>query len=241
LQLPETETSREKIMLNREQYEGFFIVFEGLDGSGTSTQVGRLRDRLVGLGLDVEMTEEPSGGPVGALIRQALSGRITLDMYTLALAFAADRLDHLYNDQNGVLKSLREKRIVISDRYVLSSLAYQALEIDDRDWLIEINSHIIKPDLTIFIDTPIEECGRRIAVRSPHYELFHSSEKLNRVRQNYLDAIERFPHYGEVKTFDGRKPINELHEAIFQHVLTVLKEKKYPALNPACRQGKSQP
>jgi dTMP kinase len=210
-----------------ERYEGFFIVFEGLDGSGTSTQVARLREHLMALGMEVEVTEEPSSGPLGVIIRQALSGRLDLDMYALALAFAADRVDHLYNNQNGVLKSLKQKRIVISDRYVLSSLAYQGIEIDDREWLIEINSKIIKPDLTIFIDTPVEECTRRIAERSLHYELFHSVEKLSRVRENYLEAISRIPDHDDIITFDGNRPIGELHEAIFQHVLKALKDKKY--------------
>jgi dTMP kinase len=215
---------------NKKRYEGFFIIFEGLDGSGTSTQVALLQKRLLSMQLEVEVTEEPSGGPIGMLIRQALRGRIKLDMHTLALAFAADRVDHLYNEQNGVLKALKEKRIVISDRYVLSSLAYQSLEIDDLDWLKEINSKIIKPELTVFIDTPVEECAKRIAGRSSHYELFHSVEKLNRVRENYLKAMSLVSDYGDTKIFDGSKPIDKLHEEIFHYVLKLLKEKKYPAL-----------
>jgi dTMP kinase len=212
------------------QHEGFFIVFEGLDGSGTSTQVSRLRRNLLSLGLDVEVTEEPSGGPIGVLIRQALSGRINLDMHSLALAFAADRLDHLYNNQNGVVKSLKEKRIVISDRFVLSSLAYQSIEIDDFNWLKSINSKIIKPDLTIFIDTPLNECIKRISGRSSHQELFHSHEKLKKVRANYLKAMSISPELGDVKKFDGAKTIDSLHKNISRFVLKTLKQKKYLAL-----------
>lgn len=166
---------------------GRFIVLEGLDGAGTTTQVGRLASWLRGRDIDVEVTKEPTNGPIGAVLRQAIEGRIELDPTAIALAFAADRADHLYNPVNGVERSLGAGRWVVSDRYVLSSLAYQDDGTASRAWLREINARALEPDLTIFVDTPVDECRRRLAARSSHTELF--DDALDRTSASYASLL----------------------------------------------------
>src|SRR5215831_4068328 len=138
--------------------EGRFIVFEGLDGAGTSTQADRLRRWLVDEGRAVETTREPTGGPIGAAIRQAIEGRTTLDPLTLALAFAADRCDHTYNHVDGIATTLAAGRWVVCDRYAVSSLAYQGGDRAPIAWLVELNRWCLTPDLTVFVDTDPDVC-----------------------------------------------------------------------------------
>src|SRR5258708_30726739 len=106
--------------MERTDADGRFMVFEGRDGSGSSTQADRLRRWLVEAGRAVETTREPSTGPIGAVIRQAIEGRVALDPLTLALAFAADRCDHTRHDHNAIVMTLASGRWVITPRYVLS-------------------------------------------------------------------------------------------------------------------------
>src|SRR4051794_32222422 len=152
---------------------GRFIVFEGLDGSGTTTQVSRLGERLTEAGIRTELTKEPSNGPLGAALRQVIDGRVQLDPASMALAFAADRTDHLFNEHNGVKKLLAEGHWVICDRYVLSSLAYQPSETIDQGWVEKINALAIEPDMTVFLDAQPTVCMERISARSSTDELFH--------------------------------------------------------------------
>jgi dTMP kinase len=147
---------------------GRLIVFEGLDGAGSSTQLRLLASWLGQRGQVVEETREPSNGPFGAVIRQAIEGRLQLVPEVLALAFAGDRADHLLNRANGMALALERGSWVLCDRYVLSSLAYQSADGVDLDWLIELNRHARAPDVTVFVDTPVEVCLQRIAARSGH-------------------------------------------------------------------------
>lgn len=205
--------------------KGRFIVIEGLDGAGSSTQVLALQKFLQSHGFRCEMTKEPSNGPFGAVIREAIDRRIPINPRALALAFAADRADHLSHviieDDKGEskdidwtkarwqareagIKALLEQGIwVICDRYVLSNLAYQSSQGLDLDWLIEINKGIVTPDVTIFIRTPLEECLHRLRYRSSHLELFDNPGQLKDVSERYARIIylgknELIGHYIEV-------------------------------------------
>lgn len=182
---------------------GVFIVVEGVDGSGISTQIGFLRRWLSARGLPVEVTKEPSRGPFGAVIRQAIEGRLSLDDRSLALAFAADRVDHLHNPVNGVTPHLTAGRWVISDRYVLSSLAYQGAAGLDADWLLEINTFAIEPDVTVFIDTPPDICIQRIRQRSSSLELYDDVEQLRTIHRLYRTWLARGRLTGHLVTVDG--------------------------------------
>ena len=199
---------------------GRFIVFEGLDGAGTSTQVYKLRDFLLSKRINVEVSKEPTNGPIGSVIRLAIEGRVSLDPIALALAFAADRADHLFNSYNGIVSTLNEGTWIISDRYVLSSLAYQGIEINDIQWLIDINRFIITPDLTVFVDTPVTVCAERIGNRSSHFELFHSTDKLEKVATNFAKVTSFEKLVGRMIVVDG----SEDAERVFSSVLRPLEE-----------------
>jgi dTMP kinase len=182
---------------------GTFIVVEGLDGSGISTQIGRLRRWLAGRGITVELTKEPSPGPLGAVIRQAIEGRVALGEKVLALAFAADRLDHLENDVKGIRQHLDAGRWVICDRYVLSSLAYQGAADVDADWLLAINKFALEPDVTIFVETPAAVCAERIQLRSSSLELYHDVRQLEKVQQVYKKALANGTRLGHLIIVNG--------------------------------------
>jgi len=198
---------------------GRFVVVEGLDGAGTTTQAerlaGALRERR---GVAVELTKEPTNGPIGAVLRQAIEGRLTLDPAALALAFAADRADHLFNPVNGVVAALEAGRWVISDRYVLSSLAYNRGGTTTREWLAELNRHAIAPDLTVFVDVDPEICVRRIGARSSADELFHSREQLVAVDRNYRELIDAGHVHGPLERVDGSAAIDAVEQAIWAAV-----------------------
>ena len=108
-------------MLENGNQRGKFIVFEGIDGSGKSTQVRILQERLKAAGVYCDTTMEPTGSPIGSLIRQVLTGRLKMDKRVIASLFTADRLDHLLNDVNGILAEINQGITVISDRYYFSS------------------------------------------------------------------------------------------------------------------------
>src|SRR5665213_3456608 len=132
--------------------KNFFIAFEGIDGSGKSTQVKLLAERLEKAGLKVHTTFEPTESPMGKLIRDVFNHRMEADHRTIAALFVADRLNHLLNKTNGILKMLDEGYTVITDRYYLSSYAYQSPYMD-LDWVIAANSlsaDLLRPDLNIY-------------------------------------------------------------------------------------------
>ena len=205
--------------------EGKFIVVEGIDGSGLTTQAELLRQALKKKGLETYLTKEPTDGPAGAIIRLALAGRLvyhpsesareSLPDLTLALLFAADRLDHLFNY---ILPKLALGITVISDRYYLSSYAYQA-DGGNLEWLRQVNAKCRKPDLTIFLDVPVEICKKRMQRDRWHVEVFEEVNQLERVRQNYLSAIQRLDAEGErIEIIDGTETTSGVHRRIMQLV-----------------------
>lgn len=202
---------------------GRFVVVEGLDGAGTTTQAQRLaatlRDRR---GLAVELTKEPTDGPLGAVLRQAIEGRLRLDPVALALAFAADRADHLFNPVNGIETRLAAGSWVISDRYVLSSLAYNRGGVVRREWVAELNAHALAPDLTVFVEVDPEICLERIGARSSAEELFHSRDQLLAVDRNYRELIAAGHVHGPLATVDGAASIDAVEAAIWTAVRDAL-------------------
>lgn len=174
---------------------GLFIVLEGLDGSGTTTQAGRLAAWLRAAGQAVEETCEPSTGPVGGPIRTVLDGRLSVVPAALALMFAADRVDHLHQP-DGIVETLRRGVSVVSDRYVLSSLAYQSAQGLPTDWLSQINAAAVVPDVTVYIEATVDTCLRRIGARSGRTELFHERAQLEKVDSSYRQLLAYGGHAG---------------------------------------------
>jgi dTMP kinase len=166
---------------------GKLIILEGIDGSGTTTQTERLVEHLRRRGRTAVPTREPSGGPIGRLVRELLLGQhrtprgASVDGRTMALLFAADRLDHL---QREVEPFLAEGADVVSDRYLMSSLAYQAEEAD-REWVALLARGVRPPDLTILLDIPVEVAAQRRLMAGRPVERYDADSYLARVAENY--------------------------------------------------------
>lgn len=178
---------------------GKFIVFEALDGSGTSTQARLLHDYFSEKGERVYLTEEPSPGPIGNMIRWALTRRLrmstdqSLNDRQLALLFAADRHDHLYNQVDGIMPKIAEGWIVICTRYVLSSIVYNSQNDRELQFVQRLNSEFPLPDLTIYLDCPIEVCVQRLNDKRPVQDIYENYEKLNRVKKKYSKLLKEYP------------------------------------------------
>jgi dTMP kinase len=197
---------------------GRFVVIEGLDGAGTTTQARLLGERLRAAGRAVHVTAEPSGGPVGALVRQVLQQRVTgglgggFDPHALALLFAADRLDHVAAE---VAPRLAEGCDVVSDRYALSSLAYQGLTTGELAWVEAINRRAPAPDLTVFLRVrPGLALGRRRATGTAP-ELYEVDAFQRRVARAYERSLALLRRRGQrVEVLDGEAPVERVAEAV---------------------------
>ncbi len=207
-----------------------FVVIEGLDGAGTTTQTRRVAEALSASGQPVSTSSEPSDGPVGMLIRQMLSKRITVPgeggepaavgRETLALLFAADRLDHIAAD---VEPALRRGEVAISDRYYHSSLAYQG-DIDggsDDAWVETLNERAMTPDLTVFLEADAELCIDRLSSRGRR-DIYESRDKLERLERRYDEVFGRLEGRGErVLRLDAGRSMEKLTEEIVAEIEVV--------------------
>jgi len=159
---------------------GIFIAFEGIDGAGNTTHSRLATEWLKNMGFDVILTKEPSpDGRIGQLVRSYLRDEYAHPAID-ALLFAADRVEHVYKV---VLPAIRSGKIVISDRYLESSIAYQSAQGLDVEWIKNINKFAIRPDLTIILDVEPEAALRRKGLAS---EKFERVEFLSKVRRNLL-------------------------------------------------------
>ncbi|VVB54794.1 putative thymidylate kinase [uncultured archaeon] len=155
-----------------------FIVLEGVDGCGKSTQAKLLGEYLKGLGKLVVLTAEPSKSMVGVALRQILRGDAEVDARTLALLFTADRMEHLKAE---ILPALESGKIVVCERYVLSTVAYQAAQGVDAQWILELNRFAPKPDVSFLLEAD----PKTAAARAKSGEIFEREDFLKRVTQNY--------------------------------------------------------
>jgi dTMP kinase len=202
------------------------VVLEGIDGSGSTTQARRLVARLKSAGHDAVLTCEPSSGPVGTLIREALEHRLhgdagaarSLAWTTLALLFAADRTDHLHAT---VLPALGRGATVVSDRYDLSSYAYQTASAGAPGaalaWIRELNRHAVRPDLTLVLDVSAEVAERRRNHRGQQAELFEVPELQRRLAASYARAEELVPG-DRLLHIDGEAQVEEVEASIWSAV-----------------------
>jgi dTMP kinase len=194
-----------------------FIVFEGIDGSGKTTQAELLKNSLLLAGNQAVLSPEPSNGVIGNLIRQALKQKIIFsqdrDLFDrqLAYLFAADRHDHLYNDVDGVFKLIKDNYHVISTRYYFSSLAYNCDTTEQFDFIRKLNDRFPNPDLTIYLDIPIEESLARLKNRSTQ-EIYETSVKLTKVRARYQYIFANYD--GNAIILDATQNPQNLHQEI---------------------------
>jgi dTMP kinase len=196
--------------------KGVFICIEGLDGSGKTTHAHRLVRNLQEKGLDAVYTTEPSGGEFGRFTRASvLQGKKRLPTVVEALLFAVDRVDHL---EKIVKPALEAGKIVVSDRYVYSSLAYQGAAGLDLRWIEEVNRMARPPDLAIYIDVPPEVVVKRIRRKKSVMERL---ETQRRVQEVYMKFVEN----GKLLPLDGDRKKDEVEETILKMVLDFLQKR----------------
>jgi len=180
---------------------GRFISIEGVDGAGTTTQAQAVADELVEqhdilTEDDLLVTAEPTDGEIGKLIRTGLAGDIELSQQALALLFAADRVNHI---KTTIKPALNDGKTVITDRYYLSSYAYQQEAGSPLDWLQTINKHALTPDLTVYLDVDLDECFNRMGNRDSA-DIFEEREFLAEIQTNYHTTIDAITEQGEPLT-----------------------------------------
>lgn len=200
--------------------KGTFIAFEGIDGSGKSTQVRMLDKRMKEEGIYCYTTMEPTDSPIGSLIHQIMTGRITADNKVISALFVADRLDHLLNDVNGIANKIDEGITVITDRYYFSSYAYQSVDIP-MEQVIDANrqsSDILRPTVTIFIDITPDIAIERISKNRFHQELFEKKSRLIQVREKYFEAFDKLKDTENVIVIDGSRDAQEIADDIWDAV-----------------------
>jgi dTMP kinase len=202
---------------------GRLVVLEGIDGAGTTTHVARLADRLRSLKVSVRATREPSDGPVGTLVRQVLTGRLVAPSgrapgwATMALLFAADRMDHV---ESTIDPFLAQGGVVISDRYDASSLAYQSVSSgaqarDAVEWIRTLNRYVRRPDLTVVLDVTAEIAAERRLLRGEAAQLYDQNEVQRALAEFYRDLARHMPG-DRVAVIDASGPIEEVHARIWE-------------------------
>jgi dTMP kinase len=191
--------------------KGAFIVFEGIDGSGKTTQINLLDEHLKSKGYDTLTTKEPTNG-LGRKIREVLRGDTTMTSDHLQALFSLDRAIHLMND---IEPALKQNKIVICDRYEWSTLAYGAASGADCAFLQEINDYFRKPDLTLLIDIDPDRANGRLKDRTTvKKEIFENLKSLRKIRAAYLDLSSKFGF----KVIDGSGSVTEVNKSVVKAV-----------------------
>ena len=194
-----------------------FIVIEGIDGCGKTTQINLLKDRFKSNNQKVIETAEPTDGPIGSLIRNIMKGRVQTDQSTIAALFAADRLDHINNPVNGMLKKREEGYNIICSRYYFSNYAFQS-EYVPIEWLVSMNSlskNYIQADYTFYINVDPKVCIERISTGRSEIEMYENIDKLTKTHDAFL---KHFKDHGEgesIHLIDGHQSIEAISDEIW--------------------------
>jgi dTMP kinase len=192
--------------------KGTFICIEGLDGSGKTTQAKLLAKKLR-KSHNAVYTAEPSRGKIGTFIRErCLYGEKRLSSVIEALLFAADRIEHVETE---VLPALHQGKLVISDRYLYSSLAYQGAAGLSLEWIEKINEHALRPDLAFFIDVAPKTAIHRL---KPNKSLMENMETQQKARKIYLKFVEK----GLLTRINGDQLKNEVAKELYAVVMKFL-------------------
>ncbi|HEY3819729.1 MAG TPA: dTMP kinase [Polyangiaceae bacterium] len=202
--------------------KGRFVVLEGIDGSGTTTQVARLASRLREARVPVRSTREPSDGPMGTLVRQVLTGRLVVPggrapgWATMALLFAADRMDHVESE---IEPFVTEGGVMLSDRYDASSLAYQSVSsgADSKEaveWIRSLNRYARRPDLTMVLDLQPDIAADRRSQRGEAAQLYEQNEVQRALAVFYKDLARHMPH-DRIVLVDASGTVEEVHARVW--------------------------
>lgn len=203
---------------------GQFFALEGIDGSGKTTQLKLLAQRLEAAGVPCLTTCEPTGRPIGKLLRQVLTGQLQCDSRVAAPLFAADRLDHLLNGEEGLCRAVESGLTVLTDRYYFSSYAYQSVDFP-LEWVVEVNrpsAQLLRPTATIFIDVSPELALERIAQNRERAELFETRDRLTRTREQYFKAFQLEKDRERVIIIPGDRAAEAVAGEIWAAVSTLL-------------------
>ncbi len=214
------DNAQERLLMPADEKKGRFIVLEGLDGAGKTTNMQRLASSLTAMGRRVYVTAEPTCTAVGGVIRETLSGTGKRGAEEMAALFLADRINHNMNPNNGIQQFLNKGIDVICDRYYYSSLAYQGID-SDLDWLIACNTTcpaILKPDICIFLDLQPEICARRISRTRLTTDIFETEETIRRIRQRFADVFSRLSDNENIVAVTTDKPSDVIAETILKAV-----------------------
>ena len=198
-----------------------FAVFEGIDGTGTTTQLNLLRDRFNARYGDREspavFTCEPTGGEIGKLIRRALRGELVYTPETMARLFAADRGEHIYGI-DGIERLVTSGKAVFSDRYLFSGLAYQS-DAGNRELSMRLNGDFPLPEYLFYFDIDPDIAMDRVEKRAGTLEIYEKRDFQRQVRERYLRIIgdyERLEPEMTVIRIDACKPIEEISDTIWR-------------------------
>lgn len=203
---------------------GRFIVFEGIDGAGKTTQIELLAARLQKAGRRIYRTAEPTESVTGGLLRDALAGVSQRTACEMAALFTIDRVFHNVNPVNGIEKMLAEGIDVICDRYYYSSLAYQGSE-TDPGWVRDMNINcpeIRRPDICVFLDLTPAQSMERINRNRVTHEIYENEERLERVRRQFMTAFDALRDTDRIAIVNAARTPEEVHEEIFRTVAPLL-------------------
>lgn len=195
-----------------------FVVFEGIDGAGTSTQLKILKSRPESKKID--FSAEPTDCETGKFLRQVLGGKVELDPKTTAYLFAADRAEHVYG-KNGIINSIKNNKAVIIDRYLFSSLAYQGVSCG-KELPRKLNEDFPLPQILFFFDIAPEKSLNRIKSRGVT-EIYENNDYLTQTRKQYLDVIEEYKNLESAKDMkivmiDATQSVEEISKIIWSHI-----------------------
>lgn len=208
----------------RNPYPGKFIVIEGIDGCGKTTQTAIVVEKLKAQGADAIYTKEPTDGPIGRFIRQTLRGVLDISPLAIQYLLAADRVLHAQE----IEKHLKEGKTLVSDRYFWSAVAYgmadrQGTKYEDNghvllaiQGILSMYSQFIMPDITFYLQTSVDTALSRLAKMTKEKELYETREKLEKIYQGYEWLVSQFPR--EITVIDGEKTVGEVTGEILNKI-----------------------
>ncbi|MDP3726936.1 MAG: dTMP kinase [bacterium] len=203
----------------RNTYPGRFIVLEGIDGSGKTTQAKSLAEQLNKKGQKTVYTAEPTDGPIGQLIHKILKGQIKVAKASFQHLFSADRANH----EEEIVRSLRNGVNVVCDRYFWSAVAYGILDThEERDYyltalsILSFYNRFLAPDVTFYLKVSVGEALRRLSHMHKEKEIYEKKEKLEKISAGYEWLLQKFPK--EFIVVDGEKPVEEVTKDIVRRI-----------------------
>ena len=202
-----------------------FIAVEGIDGSGKSTTIREIKRYLESKGEAVYLTAEPTTLATGKIVRNFLSetnSDTPLIHEMLALAFAADRINHLREE---IWPALRKKQTVITDRYFFSSIAYQSLNVS-YEWVKGINRFATLPDVLVFIDVSVDKAVERLTKFRTSTEIYEKRDLLQQIDRNYREVIKEFEDNLKVIYLNGNLDIDKIYGDVEEKFAPLFADKK---------------